>query len=111
MANTAKRKKRVRDQLRDRIARYLLEHPCIDCGESDIRCLEFDHIDPTTKIADVSFMVLEAWPWDRLLAEIEKCVVRCANCHRRKEAWVRDLWRHRWLVSQGFETSVAPLGI
>jgi hypothetical protein len=111
MANTARRKKRVREVLRDRLAMYLLEHPCLDCGEDDIRCLEFDHLDPSTKVADISLMIMDAWPWDRILAEIEKCVVRCANCHRRKEAWVRMLWRHRWITERGFETSAAPLWI
>jgi transcription elongation factor Elf1 len=111
IANTARRKRRVREQLQDRLARYLLEHPCIDCGESDIRCLDFDHVDPTTKVAEISIMVGEVWPWDRVIAEIAKCVVRCSNCHRLKEAMVRSLWRHRWLQKHGIETSAAPLGL
>lgn len=111
MANTAKRKKCVREVLRDRLARYLLEHPCVDCGESDIRCLDFDHVDPTTKVADISVMVMNAWPWDRIMAEIEKCVVRCANCHRLKEARVQAHWRHRWLVERGFEFSAVSVGV
>lgn len=111
MLNTARRKRRVREVLNDKLARYLLEHPCVDCGEGDIRCLDFDHVDPITKLADISFMIIDVWPWDRILAEIEKCVVRCANCHRRKEAWVRGTWRHLWLTERGFETSAAPLRI
>jgi hypothetical protein len=91
MANTARRKGRARQQRQDCVARYLLEHPCIDCGESDIRCLDFDHLDPTTKVADISLMVIDVWPWERIMAEIAKCVVRCANCHRRKETIVRSL--------------------
>jgi hypothetical protein len=98
--NAGRRKKRAREERREKLARYLQLHPCVDCGETDLRCLDFDHLDPTNKVNDVSVMVMEAWPWDRILAEIGKCVVRCANCHRRKEAVSRSLWRERWLKTQ-----------
>lgn len=98
--NAARRKQRVLNELRHMLACYLREHPCIDCGESDIRCLDFDHVDPSTKVSDVSVMVMKVWSWDRIAAEIAKCVVRCANCHRRKEAERRGLWRQRWLIAQ-----------
>jgi transcription elongation factor Elf1 len=101
IANTARRKARVRDELRGKLAEYLREHPCADCGESDIRCLEFDHVDPTTKREAISVMVLEVWPWAQVEAEIKKCVVRCANCHRRKTISTRNFWRQRWLLENG----------
>ena len=64
---------------------YLLDHPCIDCGEADPIVLDFDHRDPTTKRNEVARLAsTKSWP--QVLAEIEKCDVRCANCHRRKTA-------------------------
>ena len=33
--------------------------------------------------------------WETLLSEIEKCVVRCANCHRRKTAREQNSIRFR----------------
>jgi hypothetical protein len=46
-------------------------------------------------------MVFRAWSWKRVAAEIDKCVVRCANCHRRKESEARGLWRQRWMSDHG----------
>ena len=71
-----------RTEVGKKIIDYLLEHPCVDCGESDIVVLEFDHIGD--KVADVSAYAAGGRTWARVKAEIEKCEVRCANCHRRK---------------------------
>lgn len=64
---------------------YLLGHPCVDCGESDPVVLEFDHRDPTEKIANVSRLI-HASTMAKLLAEIKRCDVRCGNCHRLRTA-------------------------
>ena len=67
-----------------RAIEYLLAHPCVDCGERDILCLQFDHL--TDKKFDVSMMISTGVSWQRIAAEIAKCEVRCANCHARKTA-------------------------
>ena len=71
-----------RAEVRRQIVAYLRVHPCVDCGESDIVVLEFDHL--ADKVADVSAYAGGSRTWARVKAEIEKCEVRCANCHRRK---------------------------
>ena len=71
-----------RAEVGQKIIDYLREHPCVDCGERDIVVLEFDHIGD--KVADVSAYAGGGRTWARVKAEIEKCEVRCANCHRRK---------------------------
>lgn len=73
---------RYRKERREIIRNYLLEHPCVDCGESDPIVLEFDHL------RDKEFSISEGTSFSetRILIEIEKCEVRCANCHRRKTA-------------------------
>jgi hypothetical protein len=43
--------------------------------------LEFDHL--RDKRATVSVLLRDA-EWATVMAEIAKCEVRCANCHRRR---------------------------
>lgn len=70
----------------DFIKEYLETRHCIDCGEKDIIVLEFDHKDSSDKINNVCLMVKRAVSLDTLKKEIDKCEIRCANCHRRKTA-------------------------
>jgi hypothetical protein len=72
----------TRAENRRRVIEYLATHPCVDCGETDIIVLEFDHLDD--KVADVSTYASGGRTWARIEMEIRKCEVRCANCHRRK---------------------------
>ncbi len=69
------------------IIEYLKEHPCIDCGESDIRVLEFDHRDMDSKKSSIVQLVAGKYSIKTIASEIAKCDVRCANCHR-------ELWRN-----------------
>ncbi len=75
---------------------FLLEHfrshPCVDCGEADIAVLEFDHV-RGEKERNISSM-LETSP-RRVRAEVDKCDVRCGNCHRRKTAIEGNWWIHQ----------------
>lgn len=77
------RRGRIRDRTRAYrlLVEYLLGHPCVGCGERDIRVLQFDHIDPRTKTANVATLV-RSGNWNRVAGEIEECAVRCGNCHR-----------------------------
>jgi hypothetical protein len=84
------RKRRVA-RARAYVAAYLERHPCVDCGERDLRVLDFDHLGG--KQACVSELAAWGAPNARLEAEIARCAVRCANCHRRVTArragWTR----------------------
>lgn len=71
---------------------YLLDYPCVDCGERDPVVLEFDHVGD--KRFDVANLIQSSRSWQAILAEIEKCEVRCANCHRRVTAQRLGRWRY-----------------
>lgn len=67
---------RLLDRLRDR--------PCMDCGGRFPPCaMDFDHRDPTTKRAAVTRLIGRTGT-ARLLEEVAKCDIVCANCHRRR---------------------------
>ncbi len=76
---------RRRAENRERIHAYLLAHPCVDCGATDPVVLDFDHRDPKKKKREVAWLAARR-SWQVVMAEIEKCDVRCANCHRRRTA-------------------------
>ena len=52
---------------------------CTDCGITDHRVLQFDHIGDKHK--NVSDMIFQGNSIKVIKAEIRKCQVRCANCH------------------------------
>jgi 5-methylcytosine-specific restriction endonuclease McrA len=66
------------------VLEFLGAHPCLDCGEADPIVLEFDHLG--AKRAEVSTLVSRGVREPVLAAEIARCEIVCANCHRRRTA-------------------------
>lgn len=75
------------------IRTYLETHPCVDCGEDDWVVLEFDHVRGEK---DRAISALIRWKLERIIEEIAKCDVRCANCHRR----ITYLRANNWRISE-----------
>ena len=68
----------------------LKERPCADCDERFPACaMDFDHRDPRTKRFTVSKMIGRAGT-ARIMAEVAKCDIVCANCHRDRTFWRRE---------------------
>lgn len=54
---------------------------CVDCGEGNPLVLDFDHV-MGKKIMNISDMSRTCYSRETIMKEIDKCEVRCANCHR-----------------------------
>ena len=86
LLKTKNRNKKLRDEINSFIQQYLSKNPCVDCTESDITVLEFDHNGKIPKLKAVSSLIRARSSLEKIKEEISKCEVRCANCHRRKTA-------------------------
>ena len=90
--NASRHRIDYRQALRLYALEYLSTHPCVDCGESDPAVLDFDHV-TGEKNNDVSVIIGRGSSIEALKREIDLCVVRCANCHRKKTARERGFFR------------------
>jgi hypothetical protein len=95
MAGVARRNKAYRVQTQERLAAHLAEHPCVDCGEDDISASSSTIGTAWTRLLPSRSCCSGDGSWRTIAKEIEKCDVRCANCHRRRTADQFSTWRHR----------------
>lgn len=89
--------KKYIESVQDKLFEYLREHPCVDCGESDIIVLQFDHTNRDSKSSAIASMINNR-SWETIQLEIKKCQVRCANCHTRVTA-KQFGWRKSLMLS------------
>jgi hypothetical protein len=59
---------------------------CSRCSESHPATLQFHHRDPNEKDFSIGMYRMGKYSRERILREIAKCEVICANCHA-KEHW------------------------
>ncbi len=56
--------------------------PCADCGINyPSFVMDFHHLEAADKEAEIGALISNG-TWAKLLAEVDKCVILCANCHR-----------------------------
>lgn len=96
-ANNAARNKSYEIENKRNVIEYLLNNPCANCGETDIRKLEFNHVKPG-KYKNVSSMY-KNHPWPVVLKEINKCEVLCSNCHAVYTAKQTNNFKQQYLDS------------
>ena len=72
-----------RQKMRDWFEEFRQDLKCKECGVSEFYLLDFHHRDPKEKEMEVSIAVTSGWGKKRILEEIAKCDIYCANCHRR----------------------------
>ena len=92
-ANNPVYKQKIKDNFKARkqvnrikMYKYMLQHPCIDCGESNPIVLDFDHRNLKEKKYLVSTLARMSVAWETVEDEIKKCDMRCSNCHRKRSS-------------------------
>ena len=80
-AHNARTNKR-RNSLHDFIDDQKKGKACVRCGIADYRVLDFHHIDPSQKKINLNMAWKQNVGKQAILAEIAKCELICANCHR-----------------------------
>lgn len=91
------RNKMLREEAYSYIGPYLLSHPCVDCGETNILVLEFDHRLRKMKESEISHIITNGGRLSKVINEIAKCDIRCSNCHRKKTEIENNSWKLKYL--------------
>jgi len=76
--------RRAVETAKEYVYKYLLGHPCVDCGNNNVLALTFDHVRGDKKLG-ISEMVSRGRSIETIKEEIGKCEVVCFNCHMRRE--------------------------
>lgn len=70
---------------------YKLQHGCAKCGYNTcVSALHLHHNEPKDKTSDISRMIKQKYSLNRIMSEIQKCIVVCANCHAELHALERE---------------------
>ncbi len=78
-ARKAENQTRLLSWFRDYKSRLRCKH----CGENDLAALDFHHREPSDKEVSITRAIHDGWGIQRVLIEVAKCDILCANCHRR----------------------------
>ena len=77
-------RKRAYWQQQTRLLEGIKSRPCADCGQTYPTCaMDFDHVRSDQKRYTISRMIGRAGT-ATIMAEVAKCDIVCANCHRER---------------------------
>ena len=98
---------RQRIENRNFVLEHLKNHPCVDCGNKDFRVLDFDHV-RGIKANNINYLISTAYTVQVIADEIEKCEVRCKNCHAivTYERLGFTDWRSQAMINLELEKSI-----
>src|SRR5258708_26720766 len=85
--------KKQKEILANYLFKVLSKSACVDCNEKDVIVLDFDHLNNNRSC--LAEMYKDNHSLDAIKEEVKKCVVRCANCHRRKTAKEIGYWKFK----------------
>ena len=81
---------------------FIISQSCIDCGETDPAVLDLDHVKGKKRDNVSTLIFTNGASWKSVEEEIDKCEVRCANCHRRKTAKERGWQRAKMVHKENY---------
>jgi len=82
--NEIERVKNRKERIRSWFKKYKQNLKCSKCGEDHVACLEFHHPNEKNKFFSILTAIeRRGFSKERILSEIKKCTVLCANCHRK----------------------------
>lgn len=67
------------------VSDYKQDKACCICGENHPRCLDFHHTGTEKKDTNISRLISTGQCY-KVKKEVEKCIIVCANCHRKIHA-------------------------
>jgi hypothetical protein len=92
---TARSRAKIRKRNQEHVLAIKADTPCTDCGHKfPAVCMDFDHLDGDAKIKSISDLVQQCASVAAIDAELAKCELVCANCHR-----IRTATRASWNVA------------
>lgn len=74
----------LRDAKRARMETFKAGQRCEICGEDHPACLDFHHRAGEEKLFNIAESVSRGYSDSVIWAEVAKCRVLCANCHRKE---------------------------
>ena len=77
------KKRKTRQEMAAWFRKIKSNHKCVICGEDDLSCIEFHHINKEDKNFTISDAIRNGYSRDRVLEVLAKCVPICSNCHRK----------------------------
>lgn len=91
----------------------LLGGKCCRCGyDIHLSALDFHHVAPQSKRFNLSAVLSRTTPktipHDEMLAEVNRCALLCANCHRAYEA---GDWQGQWVKRDSMGWELAPVNV
>jgi hypothetical protein len=77
------RRTKARRKFKQEIDEYKVERGCAKCGyNGHAAALDFNHLNPEEKKFNIGEAFANSFGRERVMNEIAKCEILCANCHR-----------------------------
>lgn len=101
LENIYENRKKRKNIIRLFLADFYTNNSCVDCGETDITVLDFDHL--LEKNFGINKALGDVMPLDRIKEELKNGEVRCSNCHRKITAERTRNWRWRYKMGMSID--------